>query len=38
LMVGILHDDGFKTINNTVNECIKILNGLITYFENSDLK
>jgi four helix bundle protein len=38
LMIGVIGEESFQKISESVNECLKILNGLITYFENADLK
>ncbi len=37
-MIGILKSEDFNKISENINECARIINGLITYYENSDLK
>jgi len=37
-MIGILKDEDFKTISDNINECARIINGLIAYYEKSVLK
>ena len=37
-MIGLLQTSHFNKISENVNECGRILNGLISYYEKSDLK
>ncbi len=37
-MVEILQEEKFNTLHKMTEECIKILNGLISYYEKSNLK
>lgn len=38
VMVQILGEEEFQKVVPLLHECLKILNGLITYFESSNLK
>lgn len=38
VMVQILAEEEFQKVVPLLHECLKILNGLITYFESSNLK
>jgi four helix bundle protein len=38
LMLQIIKKENFDKLNEQMKECLKLLNGLITYFEKSDLK
>ena len=38
VMVEIISEDKFAPLSQLIEECLKILNGLITYFEKSNLK
>jgi four helix bundle protein len=37
-MIGFLQINRFNNINENINECGKIINGSISYYEKSDLK
>jgi len=37
-MVGIIKIEVFNNISEKINECAKIINGLITYYEKPELK
>lgn len=38
LMIEIITDEQYSLVSNQIEECSKILNGLITYYEKADLK
>ena len=38
VMVQIITEEKFRPLAELIEECLKILNGLITYYENSNLK
>lgn len=38
VMVEIISESEFTPFSDKIDECLRILNGLITYYENSDLK
>jgi four helix bundle protein len=38
VMVDIISENDFSPVTAKIDECIKILNGLISYYEKSDLK
>jgi four helix bundle protein len=38
LMTMIINKEQFNIISEKIDECLKILNGLITYYEKSNLK
>lgn len=38
VMVEIISENDFAPLANKIDECIKILNGLISYYEKSGLK
>ena len=38
VMVEIMLEDKFLPLSDLIEECLKILNGLIGYYEKSDLK
>jgi len=37
-MIEILQTPDFEIISKNIDECARILNGLISYYEKSDLK
>lgn len=37
-MIDILKTEDFNTLSVNINECARILNGLITYYEKPELK
>ncbi len=37
-MTGILKAETFNSLSESINECAKIINGFISYYEKSDLK
>ncbi len=37
-MVDIISEELFEPFVSSIGECLKILNGLITYYERSSLK
>ena len=37
ILTNILTEEKFKPVSEQTEECIKILNGLITYYEKNDL-
>jgi four helix bundle protein len=37
-MIGILKVEEFNKISENINECARIINGLITYYEKPELK
>lgn len=37
-MVNIITEEDFNAVSNIIDECIKILNGLIKYYEDGNLK
>lgn len=37
-MIEILKTEQFNNISENINECARIINGLISYYEKSDLK
>ena len=38
VMVEIITEEKFTPLSELIEECLKILNGLISYYENSNLK
>jgi four helix bundle protein len=38
VMVEIISENDFAPFSDKIDECLRILNGLITYYENSNLK
>ena len=37
-MIGIITTENFNSISENINECARIINGLISYYEKSELK
>lgn len=37
-MVEIIPEEKFTPLSDSIDECLRILNGLISYYENSNLK
>ena len=37
-MIGILQVEDFDKVSENINECARIINGLITYYEKPELK
>lgn len=37
-MLSYITDDHFKVMSEKIHECLRLLNGLISYYEKSDLK
>lgn len=37
-MIGILKTENFNSLSENINECARIINGFISYYEKSDLK
>ncbi len=37
-MIDIIQTDQLDIVSKNINECARIINGLISYYEKSDLK